>query len=161
LWVVLAAKGERISVVQGSDGGSIDGPDDPRGGPVDHVGVEFGGGVRYVDVGSTVVGGGVALPEEVGLDLASFASYPLPIDLVEVVRLEDETADDARTGGGLGDHGDLSEEDVLGGTHGGSIGGRLDGEVGAIGTVVRHGGASGERPEVVGAFGEVGGNGPA
>lgn len=106
-------------------------------------------------VDGTVVGGGVTLSVEVALDGGVVMAQPLPINLIKIIRLEDEGADDASAWGGLGDDSDLSEEDVLGGAHGGGVGGLVDDEVGSVG-VVGHGGAISKLPEVAGALGEVG-----
>lgn len=63
-------------------------------------------------VHATVVCGGVALAEVVSLDLGDVAAEPLPIDLVEIVGLEDEGGDDALAVRGLQDNLDTTEEDV-------------------------------------------------
>lgn len=68
-------------------------------------------------VGAAVVRGGVALAKVVGLDLVNVAAEPLPINLVQVVRLQDHAADDAGSGGGLDHGGDGAEEDVELGLH--------------------------------------------
>ena len=82
-------------------------------------------------VDGSVVGGGVALSEEVGLDGCISSSQPLPINLVEIIGFEDEGADDTDTGRGLHDHVDLSEHDVLGAADSRSVGGGLDLELSA------------------------------
>ena len=105
-------------------------------------------------VRGAVVAGGVVLAEEVGLDLGVDAAQPLPVDLVEVVGLEDEGADDAGARGSPGDDGDGAEEDVLVGAHGRGLVGLCDDEVGAIG-IVGDGSASRGGKEVAGALGEV------
>jgi hypothetical protein len=63
-------------------------------------------------VHAAIVCGGVALAEVVGLDLGGVAAEPLPIDLVEIVGLEDEGGDDALAVRGLQDNLDTTEEDV-------------------------------------------------
>jgi len=94
------------------------------------------GGHGVVD--STVVGGNIALTEKVALDGGIGSSKPLPINLIEVIRFEDETADDSSSWGGLHADGDIAEHDVLGCAHGrgASLGGNL--EVGAVLRIVRH-----------------------
>lgn len=117
-------------------------------------------GVGNGVVDGAVVAGSVALAEEVALDGSVSAAEPLPVDLVQVVRLEDERAHDALAGGGPGGDGDLAEHDVLRGADGGCISGRIDDKFGAV-RGVGHLGGIGESPETVGALGEVGGQGGA
>jgi hypothetical protein len=98
----------------------------------------------------TVVRARVALAEEVGLDLVVDATEELPIDLVEVVALEDDGADDSLAGSGL--HGDIdaAEEEVEVGVYGGSLAGLFDAELSAL-VVVGDGGVGGLGPAVFGA----------
>lgn len=132
---VLALERESVAVVQGAHEVAVDVPLDVGRCPVDGVGVPGTDGVGDVVVDGTVVAGGVALAEEVALDRGVGASQPLPVNLIEVVGLEDEAADDAGPGGGLGGDGDLAEEDILGGADGGRVGGSVDDEVGAVASV--------------------------
>ena len=80
--------------------------------PVRGVVVEFRVGVGHGMVPTTVTCGRVPLAKEVGLYLTGVVSDPFPVDLIQVVRLENHTADDA---GALG-HLDMcfhdAEEDV-------------------------------------------------
>ena len=85
-------------------------------------------GVSDVVVGTSVVGSCVALAEVVGLNLRSITTQPLPVNLVQIVRLEDEARDNTLAERGLDGHIDLAEEDVLVGTNRGSITFLVDGE---------------------------------
>lgn len=146
------------SVGQGAHDGAVNRPDHGLGRPVHSVGVEGGLGVGDRGETATVVGRGVALAEVVGLDLGGIAAEPLPVDLVEVVGLQDEAGDDAGAGGDL-DHGlDGTEEQVLGGGDGGGVGLRGNGELGALGGVVVERGAISKREVLAGALPEVNGD---
>ena len=70
--------------------------------------------LRVVDgvVESAVVGGGIALAEVVGLGVRGVATHELPVNLVQVVGLEHDAADNTLARGGLHDDGDGAEEDV-------------------------------------------------
>lgn len=74
--------------------------------------MEFGlwGGDRVVE--GSVVCAGVALSEVVGLDRSGSSSKPFPINLIQVIRLHHETADDTGARCCLGDNSDFSEKDV-------------------------------------------------
>ena len=104
---------------------------------------------------TTVVGLGAALAEVVGLDLGVVGADPLPIDLVEVIGLEDEGGDNTLAEGGPHGNVDLAEEDVAGRSNGRSIGLLLDGVNGAELVVVLEGCADHVLEEVVLALGEV------
>ena len=82
------------------------------GGPVDGVGVEVVLVAAVGQVGATVVDCGVAFSVVVGLDLGVVRAEPFPVDLVEVVGLQDEGADDADTLGSLHDNIVVSEHHV-------------------------------------------------
>lgn len=88
-------------------------------------------------VGSTtIVSGGVSLSEEVALDVTGISTNPLEINLIQILRLEDETADDTGTWGGLHGDGDLSEEDVLVDSDGWGIGLLADGKLGTVRSIL-------------------------
>lgn len=53
-----------------------------------------------------------ALAVVVGLNMGGVVSHPLPINLIQIVRLQDHTADDTSTWGGLHDGLDNAAEDV-------------------------------------------------
>jgi hypothetical protein len=109
-------------------------------------------------VESSIVGGGVALSEEVALDICVAGSEPLPIDLVQVVGLENETADGAGTRGSSQHYRDLSKHDVLVEVDRGSVGALGDDELGAQ-TIVAHAGSIFEDPVRTGTLCEIGRNG--
>ena len=111
-------------------------------------------------VDGAVIGGGVALAEEVGFDGAVGGAEPLPVDLVEVVRFEDEGADDASAGGGLQEDVDLAEHNVFVAADRGGVSGSLDIELGSAGSI-GEGGAISYLPIVGSALCEVGEDGVA
>ena len=113
LWEVLAIESERIRIEECADNGSINGPLDVGGGPVDGVGVPSSDGISDILVDSSVVGRGVALSEEVALHRCILRTQPFPINLVEVIRFQNETADDTLSRGCLRDHFNHSEEDIF------------------------------------------------
>jgi hypothetical protein len=109
-------------------------------------------------VDGAVIGGGVALAEEVGFDGGVGGAEPLPVDLVEVVRFEDEGADDASAGGGLQEDVDLAEHNVFVAADRGGVSGSLDVELGPTGSIGESS-ASSYLPIVGGALCEVGEDG--
>jgi len=60
----------------------------------------------------SVVSGGVTLSEVVGFNLSGISSKPFPINLVKIIGLHHETADNTGTVGCLHLNSDFSEEDV-------------------------------------------------
>lgn len=92
--------------------------------------------VGHVDIGRTVVGGGVAFAKVVGLDLGGSAAEPLPVDLVQIIRFQDGTGHDTGTGGRLHHDRDDAEEDVKVTLHGGCVTGLGDGVGGSVGVIV-------------------------
>lgn len=151
LGVVGAVDG--VGVVEGAHGGAVNVPGRGRRGPLD--GVVVPGPLRVADglVGAAVVRGGVALAKVVGLHLVDVAAQPLPVDLVEVVGLEDHAADDAGSGRGLDDGRDGAEEHVELGLHGRGVARLGDGEGETI--VVVGGVAIGHDPVRALTVGEV------
>lgn len=99
-------------VLKRADDGAVDDPVELGGGPLDRVGVEALLGVSDRRVATTVVAGNAALAEVVGLHLGVVAADPLPVNLVEVVRLEHDAGHDAGTGGDTDLDVELAEEDV-------------------------------------------------
>jgi hypothetical protein len=108
---------------------------------------------------TAVVGGGITLSEVVGLDLGGVATEPLPVDLVEVIGLQNEAGDNTGTGRGSDGDVNLAEEDVLGARDGRGVALVLDGEDGTELVVVGQGSTIGKGEEVVLALGEVDGGG--
>ena len=160
LRIVLSSESQSVAVVQGSLQSTVDIPLCVGGGPGDAVVVPCLDGRRNVVVDGAVVGGGVALAEEVGLDGGVGGTQPFPIDLVEVVGLEDEGADDAGSRRGLQEDIHLAEHDILVAADGGGIGGNLDVELGSAGAIAE-GRARSYLPVVGGTLGEVGEDGVA
>ncbi len=80
---------------QGSHCPSINLPRDLICRPVDRVGVELGLVIGIGVKSTPVVGGGLALAEVVALGLVGVPTNPLPVNLVEIVRLQHGTADDS------------------------------------------------------------------
>lgn len=86
-----------IARLQRSDSDTIDLPHDVIAGPINGVCVESPLVVWTRVKGSSVVSGRLALAEIVALNLSVVATQPFPVNLVEVVGLQDGTADDTRT----------------------------------------------------------------
>lgn len=114
LGIVLSAESKSVAVCEGSDCDSVDVPNGPLGGPVNGVIVEGVDGGGDFGVFSTVVGCGVSLAEEVVLYFIVECSEPFPIDLIKIIRLEDETTDDTGSWRCAGPDLDRTEEDILG-----------------------------------------------
>jgi hypothetical protein len=129
----------------------------------------LGRGHRHIR--STVVGVRVAFAEVVGLNLSVIAAKSFlyersalirttsfistyPVHFVQVVRLQDDTADNPGTRSRL--HLDLrrTEEKVEIGLDGGGIAFLVDDELGTVGTICDRSG--GHSPIIGGALGEVG-----
>lgn len=66
-----------------------------------------------------------------------------PVNLVEIIRLKHDTADDAGTGGCLQGDRYFAEEDVEVALDGGSIAFLADGKLGAVGACLDGAGSSG------------------
>lgn len=122
---------------QSADDVAINQPLDAFVGPVDRVLVAGGHGAAD-GVESTAVEGvvGVAAAKVVGLGLVVVVANPLPVNLIEVLRLEDEGGDDTGARSGLNLDVDVAEEDVLVGLEGRGLLDGLDGEDGALFGVV-------------------------
>lgn len=99
--------------------------------PVGGVVVEFRVGVVDLEELAVLVVGDT-LAVVVCLDLGGVVADPLPVNLVEVVRLQHHTTDDTRACSHLDLHFDDAEEDVEGGLDGGRVELLGDGEFGAL-----------------------------
>ncbi len=142
---------------QGTDGGAVDDPLDGIGSPVDRVGIEAI--LRVIDgrVAATVVDISATFAKVVGLDLLRITTEPLPVDLVEIVGLQDKAGDDTSSEGSPHSDVDLAEEDVLVGGDGGGIILARDAEDGTEGGIVGKLGSISNLEEVARALGEVDG----
>jgi hypothetical protein len=147
--VYLATERNGISVLELTDDSTVDDPLQSLGSPVE--GVSVPGLLRSCDVVlyHAIVGGGVALAEEVGLNLVVEATQKLPVDLVEVVTLEDDGADDTLARSGLHGDVDTAEEEEEVGLDSRRLTLLGDAELGALAVVV-DGGVSRLRPAGLG-----------
>jgi hypothetical protein len=159
LGIVLSIQSQIISVVESSDQVGTNVPLDRLGSPVDGVGSEGPDGVSYIMVDGTIVGGGVPLSEEVALHGGILGSKPLPIDLIQIVRLQNETADSSCSSRGPQLNGNLSEHDVLRATDCRRAGFGVNHELGTEGAIVRNGGSISVGPVRTLSLREVGGEG--
>lgn len=128
----------RFFVFERTDERSIDEPVNLFGRPVDGVVVEVLLGLADGVVDCTIEGGRVALSEVVGLGVGGVAAHHFPIDLVQVVGLEHDTADDALSRGGLHDHLDGAEEDVKVRLDGRRVEAAADAEGAALSGILDH-----------------------
>lgn len=119
---------ESVGILDCAHGGPVDVPGDGSGGPDDFVCVEFvlGGADRLPD--GAVVGGRVAFAEIVGFDLGGVGSSGFlrqlvsslilsrkrthPINLVQIVRLHDDGADDPGTIGSFHNNLNFAKENI-------------------------------------------------
>jgi len=149
--IYLATERNGISVLELADDGTVNNPLESLGGPVEGVGVE--GLLRGFDIvlDHAIVGGGVALAEEVGLDFVVEATEELPVDLVEVIALEDDGADDTLARSGLHGHINAAEEEVEVGLDGRRLTLLGDAELRAL-VVVVDGGVGGLGPAGLGLY---------
>lgn len=100
LWIILATERDRVVVVEGTGEIAVNPPFEFVGHPIGRVimpAVLWGSAIAVVCsklvhgiVDGTVIGGSVALAEEVCLDVCGIPTHEFPIDLVEVVRLEND-----------------------------------------------------------------------
>ena len=152
---VLSIKGKSISIVESSDQVGTNVPLNVIGRPVDCVGDGCADRVGNIVVDGSVIGGGVSLSEEVTLDGGIGGSQPFPINFIEIVGLENETADSSSSGAGLHGDRDLSEHDVLLTAHCWRVGLDSNLEDGSVG-VVAHGCAISQSPVRALSLGEIG-----
>ena len=126
----------RVGVHESPDECAVDIPLQLLGRPVDGVVVERL--LRRLDRVVVRARGTLrfALAVVVCLDVAVVAAHELPVDFVEIVRLEHHGGDDALARGSLHDDLGLAEEEVEVGLDGGGVEALVDGELGAVATVV-------------------------
>lgn len=100
-------------ILEGTDSRAIDRPDQAFLSPVQRVGVEVVKGIVHVEVGTTVVSRSISPREVVCLYdvLLRVGAEPFPIDLIEVVRLEDQASDNTSSLGGPDSHINFAKED--------------------------------------------------
>lgn len=103
---------QSVFSVQSTDQLLVNIPLDLLLGPVGGVVVEFGVGIGNVVVPTTVVGRVVSFAVVVGLYLGGVVADPFPVDLVQIVGLQDNTAHDTTALGHLDVGLDNTEEDV-------------------------------------------------
>lgn len=116
--------------------------------------MEVGLGVGHLHICLAVVGGCVALSKVVCLNLGCGAAQPLPVDLIEVVRLENGRGYDAGAWCSLHHNGDDPEEDVEVGLDRRGITRLGNGVDGTIGVVVGES-SVGDVPVIARSLGEV------
>ncbi|KAI6748086.1 hypothetical protein HG531_008628 [Fusarium graminearum] len=102
-----------IGSVEGSDNDVVNEPVNLGGCPLNRVLVSSAQGSRDGMVLGTVVGGSITFAKVVGLDLSIITSNPLPVDLIEVIRLKNGAGDNTLTLGSLDDNVDTAEEEVV------------------------------------------------
>lgn len=108
LWVLVVGIGR----LQHSNRHTVDLPDNLFRGPDDGVFLDLVLVVWVRVESATVVGSRLPFAKEVGLHLSIVGAEPLPVDLVEGIRLQDETAHNSRTRRGLDFHIRLTEHNV-------------------------------------------------
>lgn len=117
---------------EGALDGTVHGPFDTAGGPVDGVLVELArDAVDGVEPAKLVVVL-IALGEDVGLNSVGVRADGLPVNLVEVVGEEHDGANDARAGGGLHLNLDATKKDVLLGADGRGLAAGIHGTDGSV-----------------------------
>lgn len=109
---VILAGPLRIFICQGPGELAVNPPLQLLLGPVRGVVVEFRVGIGDIVVAAAVEGLIVTLAEIVGLDLAGVVTHPFPVNLIQVVRLQHDTADDTGALGHFDVGLDNTEEDV-------------------------------------------------
>lgn len=139
----LGVLGTGLGTGQGADNVVINEPLDALAGPVN--GVLVGGAQSAANgVESTAVKGALSIAAKiVGLGLIGLESNPLPVNLVEVGRLENKRSDNTGAGSRLDLDVDVAEEDVLVGLESRGLLNGLDGEDGAVGVVLDVGAGNG------------------
>lgn len=122
LGILSAIDGTWVGDWQSTNDGAIDPPLDCLLGPLDGVIVVviLGRSGHGIPDGA-IHDGGVAFAEVIGLDVGLVASNHFPIDLVEIIGFQDDTADNTLAGSNFHVDLDLAPEDVEFGLHGGRL----------------------------------------
>lgn len=110
LRIVLSSNG--IAIVQGANNLSVDRPLCLIGVPVNAIGVKSACWAVHIVVCTTIIGCCVAFTEVVTLDMGSITADYFPVNLIQIVRDEDKTADDPSTWRSLHSTFDLAKEEV-------------------------------------------------
>lgn len=116
--------------------------------------MEVGLGVGHLNVRLAVVRGCVSLSEVVCLHLGCGASKPLPVDLIEIIGLENGRGHDSGSRRGLHHNGDDTEKDIEVGLDRRGITRLGNGVDGTVGVIVGQT-AVGDIPVVARSLGEV------
>lgn len=143
-----------LSSSQGANNVSVNQPLDAVTLPVDGVGVESRLGAADSDVRATVEATGVTLAKVVGLDLGGITTEGFPVDLVQVIGLEHDRADNTSTRSSLQCDLGGTEKEVADGVDSRSIALLGNGERGTLATVAH--GARSDSPVLRSAGSEVG-----
>jgi len=136
LRVVGASKSLGVAEGNSADSCGADTPCDLILGPLDSVGLESADGISNWMSSTAIVRRRVALSEEIALHLHILGTNPLQIDFVQIIRFEDERADDTVSWGGSHHSSDLAKHNVLVVLHNRCIAGLVDVEHGTIFGVV-------------------------
>lgn len=116
--------------------------------------MEVGLGVGHLDIRLAVVRGRVSLSEVVRFHLGCGASKPLPVDLIEIVGLENGRGHNSSSRRGLHHNRDDTEKDIEVGLDRRGITRLGNGVDGAVGVIVGQA-AVGDIPVVARSLGEV------
>lgn len=145
----------RIFVKEGADKASVNVPFDLLSCPERGIIMEVL--LRLIDriVDGAIVGRGVALSKVICLGVGIIGAHEFPVNFVEIVRFEDDAADDSLTRGGFQPDLHDAKEEVELGLDRGRLASHGDGHSGAIGSILD--GASSGVPDsrVGGRFGEI------
>lgn len=148
LGVVFASKSFRVGEGKSAYSGGTDAPCDLVLGPLDSVSLESSNGISDCVGSTTIIGSCVALSEEIALNCGILGTNPLKINLIKIIRFEDETADNTVSWSSSHHSSDLSEHDVLVVLHNWCIAGLVDVEYSTICTVVLDGSSVGVAPVI-------------
>ena len=142
-------------------GYSIDEPDEAIGRPVECKGVR--GGLRASNIVGyhTVVRRRVAFTEVVGLDVGRGRAEEFPIDFIQVVRFEDNRANNALSRGRLHLDFNVAEEEIAVGLDCWSITALVDCKLSTVGIIGEGACSNGPSRESCSALREIGGEGSA
>jgi len=145
--------GGRRAGRESTNGLSVDGPDNLFTGPVHGVSVPFVLVIRVSVECAAAVAARVSFAEIVRLHFGGFGSEPFPVNFVQIIGLQDGTADNARSWSCLDGEFDLAEHDVPAGLDQRPVTLLGNGESGTIGVIVCD--ASDSRKLIGGTRGEV------